>query len=134
MILLLIDDNELVRNSLAGLLGDMYPSLVILSFDRCEPALLLPYGHVDFVLLDFHLIGTPPSPRKEAVARAVEIDGWTCLKAVIARFPKAKVVLMSANRREDMEAQAQVLGAHGYVEKSTQASVLLADLRRAINV
>jgi DNA-binding NarL/FixJ family response regulator len=134
MMLLLIDDNALVRNSLAGLLGDMYPSLEIRSFDRCEPALLLPDNHVDFVLLDFHLIGSSPSPRQEALARAFELDGWACLKAVIARFPKAKVVLMSANRREDMEPQAQGLGAHGYVEKSTQASVLLADLRRAIDV
>ena len=134
MMLLLIYDNELVRNSLAGLLGDMYPSLEIRSFGRCEPALLLPYSHVDFVLLDFHLIGSGSSPRQEALDRAVELDGWACLKAVIARFPKAKVVLMSANRREDMEPQAQVLGAHGYVEKSTQASVLLADLKRAIDV
>jgi DNA-binding NarL/FixJ family response regulator len=134
MMLLLIDDNELVRNSLAGLLSDMYPNLEIRSFDRCEPALLLTQDHIDFVLLDFHLLGSGPGSRQETLARAVELDGWACLKAVIARFPNAKVVLMSANRREDMEPQAQVLGAHGYVEKSTQASVLLADLRRAIDV
>jgi DNA-binding NarL/FixJ family response regulator len=131
--LLLIDDNELVRNSLAGLLNDLYPSMEIRSFGRCEPALLLPFGHVDFVLLDFHLIGVAPSVRKEGASIPKELDRWACLQAVIARYPKARVILMSAHRREEMEARAQALGAHGFVEKSVQASVLLNDLRRAFD-
>jgi DNA-binding NarL/FixJ family response regulator len=133
MMLLLIDDNELVRTSLAGLLNDLYPSMEIRSFSRCEPALLVPYGHVDFVLLDFHLVDSVSGSRKDGSSVPRELDGWACLRVVIARFPEARVILMSANRREELVARAKALGAHGFVEKSVQASVLLGDLRRAFD-
>jgi DNA-binding NarL/FixJ family response regulator len=133
MTLLLIDDNELVRNSLAGLLNDMYPDLEIRSFSRCEPALLERDVQVDFVLLDFHLIGRVSALGGDGLVRSAELDGWACLQAMIAQFPKAKVVLMSANRKEEMTARARALGAHGFVEKSVQSSVLLYDLRRAFD-
>ncbi len=134
MTLLLIDDNELVRNSLAGLLTDMYPNLEIRCFSRCEPALLEHDGCVDFVLLDFHLIGTGSALSGDASVKPAELDGWACLQAMIARFPKAKVILMSANRSESMTARARALGAHAFVEKSVQSSALLNDLRRALEV
>jgi DNA-binding NarL/FixJ family response regulator len=129
--LLLIDDNELVRNSLEGLLIDLYPGLEVRSFARCEPALLVPFNHVDFVLLDFNLIGS--KSRLNEAGELAELDGWACLQAMIARFPQAKVVLMSATQREQMAARAQALGAHGFVEKSVQAHVLLGDLKRALD-
>ncbi len=132
--LLLIDDNELVRNSLAGLLNDMYPSLKILCFNRCEPALLLQDEVADFVLLDFHLIGRVSALGNDGAVWPAELDGWACLRAMIARFPKAKVILMSANRREEMTERARALGAHGFVEKTVQSSTLLNDLRRAFDV
>lgn len=134
MALLLIDDNELVRNSLAGLLTDMYPILDIRSFSRCEPALLEHEGRVDFVLLDFHLIGTGSASGGDGSVKPAELDGWACLQAMIARFPKAKVILMSASRSEAMSARAIALGAHGFVEKSVQSTALLNDLRRALGV
>jgi DNA-binding NarL/FixJ family response regulator len=134
MNLLLVDDNLLVRKSLAGLLGDLYPSLSITCLASCEAALAHGEQAIDFVLLDFHLGPQSASHQHAPSTTAPSLEGWDCLRAIKARFPSARIIVMSAEPRQEMFELARALGAAAFVEKSVQPSILLRDLRLAFDV
>jgi DNA-binding NarL/FixJ family response regulator len=130
----LIDDNDLVRDSLSGLLQDLHPGLKVSSFATCEAALSVSDVAVDYVLLDFTLVSHPGSNVSQeviAVGARRALSEWTCFAAVRRRFGAARIVLMSAHPRDILAPLALTRGAFAYVEKSVQASVLLNDLMAA---
>lgn len=133
MNLLLIDDNALVRASLAGLLCDLFPGLTVVEAASCEAARRITDVHFTHVLVDFHL-----SPVAQAGFVVCEpgqevLEGWECLEVLSYVFPQARLVLMSAQPRAEMLAPALAAGASDFVEKSVFPGTMLADLKRAIH-
>ena len=142
MKLFLIDDNELVRSSLSGLLRDLYPQIHLSCFASCEAALASLEEQVHFVLLDFHLharsagdhlINVPNSFQPTAPHISQKLEAWACLTAIQKRFSKARIILISAEPTRDMFTKARALGAHAFIEKSVRPAVMLKEIREALD-
>jgi DNA-binding NarL/FixJ family response regulator len=134
MKVLLIDDNDLVRDSLSGLLKDLIPGLSVSSFATCEAALNASTEGVNYVLLDFSLAshsGASSTQQVQVVDAHRGLSEWNCFAAIQRRFGKARLVLMSAHPRQLLAPVALSRGAFAYIEKSVQSSVLLTDLKAA---
>ena len=87
MNLLLIDDNALVRASLAGLLCDLFPGLTVIQAASCEAARRITDVHFTHVLVDFHL--SPVAQAGFAVCEPGQevLEGWECLEVLSLCFP-----------------------------------------------
>lgn len=116
---LVVDDHTMVRAGLRALL-EAFDDLAfageapdgeaaLMAFDRCKP---------DVVLMDVVM------PR---------MDGVAALKALRARDPNARVVMLSSFPGEDVVQQAIASGAMGFVLKNATAEELAHAIRRAYN-
>lgn len=130
MKLFLVDDNELVRNSLGGLLRDLYPELHISTFASCEAALAGAEPEVQFILLDFHLYNKINTSETNDPPK---LEAWDCLFAMRQRFPSTRIILISAEPSQEMYAKARALGAYAFIEKSVRPAVMLKEIREALD-
>ena len=107
---LLIDDHALLRETLAAVMGQTWPKLVVLQAGSLAEACALCDAHPDLrlVLLD---LGLP------------DAQGLQCLRALHARAPWARHVVLSAQEHPALVLQAIEAGAVGYIPKT-------ADLRQ----
>ena len=60
------------------------------------------------------------------------IDGLGCLDRIMARYPRTKVVILSADSDPDRIAAAFAHGACGYVVKSIDVADLASAIRQAV--
>ena len=117
--LLIVDDHQMLTQSLAALLNDE-DDLEVIGQLASGAALLawLPRpprpAPADVLLLDLHL----PPP-----------DGFTLLPMLRDQWPELRVLVFSTLATPEVVARVAATGAHGFVPKSTDAEHLLSAIR-----
>jgi len=111
MRVLLVDDNFAVRKMMIGLLNG-----IVDEFRECADGAhaLAAYSNVrpDWVLIDILMAG---------------VDGLSATRAIKARFPEARIVVVTNYDHEDLRTAAREAGAWGYLLKDD-----VAGLRRVL--
>lgn len=117
--LLLVDDHPALTRGLAALLSQE-PDLEVVGLCASGIELLrlldaVPALVPDLLLLDLHL----PPPH----------DGLSLLPHLRRQWPALRVLVFSSAVSPTLVAQVAQAGAHGFVDKSAEASALLAAIR-----
>ncbi len=117
--LLLVDDHPALTKGLATLLGQE-PDLEVAGLCASGHELLAlletaPASFADLLLLDLHL----PPPH----------DGLSLLPHLRRAWPELRVLVFSSAVSPTLIAQVDQAGAHGFVDKSAEAGVLLDAIR-----
>ena len=116
---LLIDDHALLRETLAAVMGQTWPKLVVLQAGSLAEACALCDAHPDLrlVLLD---LGLP------------DASGMGSLLALRERAPQARHVVVSADDRPQTVLDAIDAGAVGFIPKTSEFSVMVDALDRVL--
>jgi DNA-binding NarL/FixJ family response regulator len=114
---LVVDDQRLIRDGIASLLG-LQPGVVVVGTaangrDAVEQAVTL---HPDVVLMD---------------VRMPEVDGITALETIRRRAPGCRVVMLTTFDDEEYVVPAMRAGAAGYLLKDLPARELAGAVRMA---
>lgn len=118
MNILIVDDHELVRRGLRGLLLDEYPAAQIVEAGSASEALEIAGGVAwKLALVDINLPGR---------------DGLELLRDLKRLYPSLPVLMVSAHTEEEFAIRALKLGAAGYVSKQSAADVLVTALRKVL--
>ncbi len=114
---LVVDDHPIVREGISAAISAQRDLLLVDAVATAEEALAI-YARErpDVVLLDLKL---------------PDGDGVEVLKALRARFPRARVVMLSSHEGDDAAHRALKEGALGYVWKRMPTAVFLEALRNA---
>jgi two-component system nitrogen regulation response regulator NtrX len=116
---LVVDDEESIRRSLAGLLSDEGWEVATASDgDAALAAVREDAGAVDVVLLDIAMPGR---------------DGIAVLEALREAHPDLPVVMMSGHGAIETAVRSTRLGAFDYIEKPLSAEKLLLTLQHAVD-
>jgi two-component system response regulator AtoC len=113
--ILIVDDDEALRESLALLLAAEHYEVVVASDGRTALE-KLESTPVDVVLCDLRMPG---------------LDGFDLLPQIARRLPSVPIILMSAYGTEDLAIEAMKRGAYDYLAKPFQPSEVLLTLRKA---
>ncbi len=117
--LLIVDDEDSIRRSLAGLLSDEGYEIVTASDGNAALALLREEAaDFDLVLLDIAMPGR---------------DGMQVLEEAGARWPELPFVMMSGHGTIETAVKATRLGAFDFIEKPLSAEKLLLTLQHALD-
>ncbi len=95
-----VDDNRLVREALAGMLGEV-PDLIVVAAAVADPA-FMERTHPDVVLLDVGL---------------ADDDSLSVATALVKRFPMAKIIVMDLLPMSDDTMQFVNAGVCGFMLK-----------------
>jgi len=115
--ILIVDDHEIVRRGLKGILLESFPDLVIGEATDGRQALVAAAKPWDATLLDINLPGR---------------NGLEVLQDLKRLHPKMPVVVLSAFPEKDYAIRAFRLGAAGYISKESASGELLAAIRKAL--
>ena len=116
--ILIVDDEESIRRSLAGLLADEgYQTEAAADGERALALLRGRAEAIQAVLLDIAMPGR---------------NGVDILEAIRARWPELPVVMMSGHGTIEIAVRATQLGAVDFIEKPLSADKLLLTLERAL--
>ena len=111
---LVVDDEEGIRESLKLILGDHYD---IILTDSGEQALRLVEGDpaIGLVLMDIKM---------------PKVDGLDVLKEMKAKRPSLKVIMVTGYKAVETASEAVRLGASGYIIKPFKSDEILNTVRR----
>ncbi|TMQ91167.1 response regulator transcription factor [Actinomadura soli] len=112
---LVVDDQELVREGIASLLG-IQPGIEVIGTAADGAAAVEAAASADVVLMDVRMPG---------------MDGVTATTEVLARHPSCKVVMLTTFDDDEYVVQAMRAGAAGYLLKNLPAAELAAAVRLA---
>lgn len=117
--LLVVEDHALVREGLAGLLGQLAREVTVQQAADFEVALNLldDEGDFDLVCLDLALPG---------------IDGFAGLEILRQRYPAIPVVVISAYDDTPTVSRVMNLGASGFIPKAYSGEALLSAIRQVL--
>ncbi|MGP4024566.1 response regulator [Actinomadura sp. 3N407] len=107
---LVVDDQELVREGIASLLG-IQPGIEVIGTAADGTAAIEASASADVVLMDVRMPG---------------MDGVTATAEVLARNPSCKVVMLTTFDDDEYIVQAMRAGAAGYLLKNLPAAELAA--------
>ena len=112
--ILVVDDEEGIRESLKLILGDYYD---IILTDSGEQALRLVEGDpaIGLVLMDIKM---------------PKVDGLDVLKEMKAKRPSLKVIMVTGYKAVETASEAARLGASGYIIKPFKSDEILNTVRR----
>ncbi len=114
---MIVDDHAVVREGLAAVIGGQRDMQVVASVGSGAEALLLcDQVKPDLVLLDVRMAG---------------MDGLETLTALLERFPRLRVLMLSSQVGDETIFRALKGGAVGYVLKTQPSADLLEAIRRA---
>src|SRR4030095_1701384 len=115
MKILVVDDHELIREALHGVLKELKRDVIVLeAADSCQAMQhLSEQADIGLILLDLSL---------------PDRDGFSVLSELCERRPAISVVVLSARQDRDSVAKALDLGALGFIPKSGQREVMLSAL------
>src|SRR5262249_43582044 len=117
--ILIVDDEESIRRSLAGLLSDEgFEATTAGDGDAALNALRDDGADFDLVLLDIAMPGR---------------DGMEVLEEVSVQGPDVPVVMMSGHGTIETAVRATRLGAFDFIEKPLSAEKLLLTLQHALD-
>jgi len=116
--IMIVDDEEGVRESLKLILSDYYELIVVSDGTKCVEA-LKNAPDVDLVLLDIKMPKT---------------SGIEVLKGIREIAPKLNVMIVTGYRSVDAATEAVRLGATGYIVKPFRSDELLATVRKNLAV
>jgi DNA-binding NarL/FixJ family response regulator len=115
---LIVDDHELLRRGLKGILADAFPQLTVGEAQDAAQALqAVEKQNWNIVLLDINLPGR---------------NGLDVLQDLKRLHPDMPVVVLSAFPEKDYALRAFKLGASGYISKQSASTELLAAIRKAL--
>jgi two-component system nitrogen regulation response regulator NtrX len=114
---LIVDDEESIRRSLVGLLGDEGMDVEAACEGEQALAALRDDGAFDVVLLDIAMPGR---------------DGLAVLEELRGQWPDVPVVMMSGHGTVEIAVRATRLGAFDFIEKPLSAEKLLLTLQHAV--
>ena len=111
---LIVDDEEGIRESLKLILGDHYD---IILTDSGEQALRLVEGDpaIGLVLMDIKM---------------PKVDGLDVLKEMKAKRPSLKVIMVTGYKAVETAGEAARLGASGYIIKPFKSDEILNTVKR----
>jgi DNA-binding NarL/FixJ family response regulator len=120
MKILVVDDHELIRDALRGVLGELDQAAVILEAADGVTAMRLveEHGDLGLLLLDLTL------PDREGFALLAELRG---------SHPALAIVVLSALQDRANVMQALDLGALGFIPKSAPREIMLNALRLVVS-
>ena len=114
---MLVDDHEVVRDELAGVLRTEEDIRIVAEAATGEEALeLLEAAAPDVVVMDVSMPG---------------MGGVEATRQIVARLPDVRVVGLSMHRPEDVAAALHEVGAAGYVRKGAGTQALVDAIRNA---
>jgi two-component system, NtrC family, response regulator AtoC len=114
---LIVDDEALIRWSLAEMLSDQGYAVVEAGDGKSAMAILRnPPGPIEVIMLDYRL---------------PDLNGLQLLAAIRQVSPHSRVVMMTAYGTPDIEADAVSLGAVGFVNKPIEMGDVADLVRRA---
>lgn len=118
--ILVVDDHELVRKGISGLMSKLDHNVEIYEAGTVEEVLLIlaKSGPMDIVLLDVVL---PDS------------QGLKGLTTIKQQFPESPVVLVSAITDKSLVHEALEAGVDGYITKTSSADVFLNAIRLVLS-
>jgi DNA-binding response OmpR family regulator len=113
---LLVDDHELIRDALRGVLNELAASATVLEASDGHTAKQLIDEHSDLalILLDLHL---------------PDCDGFAILTELRERCPAVSIVVLSALQDRETVVKALKCGALGFIPKSATREVMVQALR-----
>jgi DNA-binding NarL/FixJ family response regulator len=116
MKILVIDDHDLIREALRGVIKEWRRGASVLEAAGCTEAMRIVEEHADLelVLLDLNL---------------PDGDGFHLLVELHERHPAISVIVLSADNDRDKVRRALDLGALGFIPKSTRRAVMLSALQ-----
>jgi len=108
MKILVVDDHELIRKALHGVLKELKRDVIVLEAVDSRQAMqhLSEQADIGLILLDLSL---------------PDRDGFSVLSELRERHPAISVVVLSARQDRDSVVKALDLGALGFIPKSGQA-------------
>jgi two-component system, NarL family, invasion response regulator UvrY len=114
--LLLVDDDQLIREGINGLLKDYNDFDVIGSVSSGEEALLfLQTNAVDVILLDLNMPG---------------LGGIETTKKIHQNYPKTRIIIVTVNKSESFPRQLIKTGASAYLTKGCDLDELVLAIKR----
>lgn len=120
--LLVVDDEEAIRNQMKWALNDEYE--VLLAEDRASAVSLMNAEHPGLVALD---LGLPPAPRDAE-------EGLKTLNELLAIDRRAKVVVITGNHDRANALRAVEQGAFDFFAKPADLDEVRVVLRRALRL
>jgi DNA-binding NarL/FixJ family response regulator len=116
MKILVVDDHQLIREALRGVLKELRRDAVILEAPNAAQAeqIITEQGDINLVLLDLTL---------------PDRDGFSLLEELRRRYPAISVVVLSATQDRSNVVKALDLGASGYIPKSARREVMLSAIQ-----
>jgi DNA-binding NtrC family response regulator len=120
--LLIVDDDPLISESLAFVLGPQFD--LTCASDRMSAVAQLRAmpGPPDLALID---LGLPPAPH-------LPTEGFKLIGDLLAHAPDVRIVVLTGQNEESNARRARALGAAELVPKPCEPDDLLAVLRRAL--
>src|SRR6267142_607908 len=116
MKILVVDDHELIREALHGVLKELKRDVIVLEAVDSRQAMqhLSEQADIGLILLDLSL---------------PDRDGFSVLAELRERYPAISVVVLSAVQDRSSIVKALDLGALGFIPKSGQREVMLSALQ-----
>jgi two-component system NarL family response regulator len=113
--LMIVDDHQVVRHGLSSMLATIPGMRVVAEADNGQSALAAyALHHPAVVLMDWQM---------------PVMNGFDCLKALLARWPEARVIMLSVYDGAGDVHGAITAGAAGYLLKSFEADELTIAIR-----
>lgn len=114
--IIILDDEEGVRESLKLILGDHYPLIATDNAQQCIEC-LKNSKDIGLVLLDIKM---------------PQMNGFDALKKIKETAPGVKVIMITGYNSVETAAEAVRLGASGYIVKPFKATEILSGVEKTM--
>jgi len=112
--ILIVDDEEGIRESLKLILGDYYELILTDSSEQCLDC-LAHSAEIDLVLLDIKM---------------PKVNGLDTLKAIKDQYPDLNVIMVTGYKSVETASEATARGAAGYIVKPFKSDEILETVRK----
>ena len=114
--ILIVDDEEGIRESLKLILGDFYDLILVENGEQCLDTLGRT-NDIGLVLIDIKM---------------PKVNGLEILPKIKAKRPDLKVIVVTGYKSVETAAEAVRLGASGYIVKPFKSEEILKNVKAAL--